>query len=74
MILTLLQYSLLREQGRLDTVITTTQHNDRTLIPIKSNCELLHEVIKDVLLFCDGEEIDVYKVETRQLSTHPHNN
>ena len=45
----------------LDTVITTTQHNDRTLIPIKSNCELLHEVIKDVLLFCDGEEIDAKK-------------
>ena len=46
---------------RMETVIMTTQHNDRTLIPIKSNCELLREVIKDVLLFCDGEQIDVKK-------------
>ena len=40
------------------TTISQTPHNDKLLFPIKSNVELLHEVIENVLKFCDGNKID----------------
>lgn len=40
------------------TTVSPTPHNDKLLYPIKSNVELLAEVIKDVLKFCDGEVIE----------------
>lgn len=40
------------------TTVSPTPHNDKLLFPIKSNVELLPEVIKDVLNFCDGQKIE----------------
>lgn len=40
------------------TTVSPTPHNDKLLYPINSNVELLSEVIKDVLKFCDGEVIE----------------
>lgn len=40
------------------TTISPTPHNDKLLYPIKSNVELLENVIEDVLKFCEGEKID----------------
>jgi hypothetical protein len=40
------------------TTIIQTPHNDKLLSPIKSNIELLLDVIKNVLQFCDGKQID----------------
>lgn len=39
-------------------IISTTSHNDRIIIPIKSNANLLHEVITKVLDFAEGEIIN----------------
>ena len=39
-------------------VISTTLHNDKLLIPIKSNEGLLSQVLADVLNFADGDEIN----------------
>jgi hypothetical protein len=39
-------------------VISTTLHNDKLLIPIKSNESLLPQVLADVLNFADGDEIN----------------
>lgn len=40
------------------SIIATTQQNDKLLLPIKSNIELLDKVIEDVLCFCEGTAID----------------
>lgn len=40
------------------TVIATTAHNDKLLIPIKCSEELLPQILKDVLQFSDGAEIN----------------
>lgn len=40
-------------------IISTTHHNDNILIPIKTNIELLTQVISDVLKFADGENINL---------------
>ncbi|MBI3172912.1 MAG: DUF2075 domain-containing protein [Chloroflexi bacterium] len=40
-------------------VISTTLHNDKLLIPIKSNKDLLPQVLSDVLSFADGDEVDL---------------
>ena len=40
------------------TTIVQTPHNDKLFSPIKCNIELLSEVIKNVLQFCDGKQID----------------
>ncbi len=37
--------------------LSQTPHNDKLLYPIKSNVELLPEVIKNVLKFCDGRKL-----------------
>jgi DUF2075 family protein len=42
-----------------NTSISTTTQNDKLLIPIKCNAELLAEVIEKTLLFCDDEDIEV---------------
>ncbi|MFZ4707451.1 MAG: DUF2075 domain-containing protein [Bacteroidales bacterium] len=42
----------------IHSVVATTPQNDKLLIPIKSNIELLSDVIKDVLFFCEGQDID----------------
>ena len=40
------------------TTVSPTPHNDKLLYPIKSNVELLPEVIQNVLKFCDGQKIE----------------
>jgi len=40
------------------TTVSPTPHNDKLLYPIKSNVELLPEVIRGVLTFCDGQKIE----------------
>jgi len=40
------------------TNISSTPHNDKLLFPIRSNTELLGDVIKNVLMFCDGSIIE----------------
>ncbi|RPI93247.1 MAG: DUF2075 domain-containing protein, partial [Chloroflexi bacterium] len=40
------------------TGISTTPHNDKILLPIKSNEELLDQIISSVLLFTDGNNIN----------------
>jgi len=42
----------------VDSVVAITPQNDKLLFPIKSNPDSLTEVIKDVLLFTEGEAID----------------
>lgn len=39
--------------------VVTTSHDDGLLLPIKTNPELLDEVIGSVLLFADGDHIEV---------------
>ena len=39
------------------TTVSLTPHNDKLLYPIKSNGDLLPDVIQDVLKFCDGQII-----------------
>jgi hypothetical protein len=40
------------------TTISLTLHNDKILYPIRCDSDLLSDVIKDVLNFCDGEKIE----------------
>lgn len=40
------------------TTISLTLHNDKILHPIKCNTGLLSDVIRDVLNFCDGDNIE----------------
>ena len=40
------------------TTVSPTPHNDKLLYPIKSNTDLLPEVIQNVLKFCDGQKIE----------------
>jgi len=42
----------------VNSAVATTQQNDKLLFPIKSNIDSLTEVIKNVLLFAEGEAID----------------
>jgi hypothetical protein len=39
-------------------VVTTTNHNDKLLLPIKCNIEILYQVITNVLLLAGDEKID----------------
>ena len=45
------------------SIVALTPQNDKLLLPINSNVELLGEVIEDVLRFCEGNEIDRTKWE-----------
>ena len=40
------------------TIIELTPYNDKILYPIRCNADLLSDVIKNVLNFCDGEKIE----------------
>ncbi len=46
------------EAKNVEYSIISTSHNDNLLFPIKTNCDLLKEVIDNVLLFSDDETID----------------
>ena len=52
-------------------VVSTTPHNDNLLFTIQSNSELLSEVIKDVLQFADGEDINHEEWEAGRYSPTP---
>lgn len=47
-----------RAKVNVTTVISTTIHNDRLLVPIRCNEETLNLVISEVLRFSDGAEIN----------------
>ena len=46
------------EAQNICTTISTTPHNDKVLLPIKCNPELLNQVFADVLRFTEGNMID----------------
>lgn len=52
-------------------IVATTNHNDNVLLPIKTNSTLLSQVIDQVLLFADGEEINIDEWETGSYSPTP---
>ncbi len=51
--------------------IATSSHNDNLLFPVRANSESLGEVIKTVLAFSDGEEINSEKWATGRYSPTP---
>jgi len=51
--------------------IITTPQNDRLLFPIRSNAKQLAEIIREVLLFCDGEPIDPESWESGRYQPTP---
>ena len=52
-------------------LISTTPHKDNVLFTIKTNSTLLEQVIKDVLAFADGEEINYETWEAGRYSPTP---
>lgn len=52
-------------------IISTTAHEDKLLIPIRCNEEVLNQVIIDVLRFSDGTEIDPVKWEAGRYQPTP---
>lgn len=40
------------------SIVALTPQNDKLLLPINSNVEILSKIIEDVLRFCEGNEID----------------
>lgn len=53
------------------TIISTTSHSDKLLIPIKCNEELLNQTINDVLLFSEEREINVHEWEKGRYQPTP---
>jgi len=53
------------------TTIVTIPHNDRLLLPIKCNGELLSQVIADVLRFSEGSAIDPTQWESGRYQPTP---
>jgi DUF2075 family protein len=53
------------------TLVSATAHNDKLLLPIKCNTELLGQVIADVLLFADDSTIDAIKWEEGRYQPTP---
>ncbi len=53
------------------TVIALTSHNDKLLIPVKCNEELLGKLIPDVLQFSDGNEINQQQWEAGRYQPTP---
>ncbi|MGD9489880.1 MAG: DUF2075 domain-containing protein [Calditrichaceae bacterium] len=51
--------------------ISTTPHNDNIIFPIKANPTSLKEVIENVLIFADGERIDLDRWATGKYSPTP---
>jgi hypothetical protein len=63
---------LIATKAKVDTAtVSTTPHNDKLLFPIKSNEELLSQVIDDVLRFVDGNEIDPSQWESGRYQPTP---
>ena len=52
-------------------IVSTTAHNDKLLVPIKCNEELLNQVIIDVLRFSDGVDINPIEWETGRYQPTP---
>lgn len=52
-------------------VVTLTPHNDKLLLPIKCNAELLDELIENVLAFTEGTDIDPSNWESGQYRPTP---
>lgn len=52
-------------------IVSTTAHNDKLLIPIKCNEELLSQVITNILSFSDGDEINPSEWETGRYQPTP---
>lgn len=52
-------------------VVTLTPHNDKLLLPIKCNTELLDELIENVLAFTEGTDIDPSIWESGQYRPTP---
>ena len=55
----------------VSTTISTTPHKDKMLFPIKCNGELLNQVIRDVLLFTEGSEINPTEWENGRYQPTP---
>ncbi len=53
------------------SIIAFTPQNDRLIYPIRSNVDQLAKVIKDVLSFVDGNDIDVIKWESGRYCPTP---
>lgn len=53
------------------SAIATTIHNDKLLVPIKSNEELLPKVLADVLQFSDGSDINIRNWESGRYQPTP---
>lgn len=51
--------------------ITTSVHNDKVLTPIRSNVELLQEILRRVLEYAAAEAIDITQWETGRYSPTP---
>lgn len=51
--------------------VALTPHNDKLLFPIKSNVEMLRQLIGEVLSFCDGDWIDNKFWESGRYSPTP---
>ena len=63
---------LIATKAKVDiATISTTPHNDKLLYPIKSNEELLSQVIDDVLRFVDGNEINPSQWESGRYQPTP---
>jgi hypothetical protein len=54
---------LIATKAKTNVAIISTTHNDKLLTPIKSNEELLNQVLVDVLRFSDGVEINARQWE-----------
>ena len=63
---------LIATKAKVNTAtVSTTLHNDKLLFPIKSNEELLSQVIDDVLHFVDGNEINPLQWESGRYQPTP---
>jgi hypothetical protein len=59
------------EARNISTTISTTLHNDKVLLPIKCNAEMLNQVITDVLRFTGGDAIDSVQWERGRYQPTP---
>lgn len=52
-------------------IIALTSHNDKLLLPIRSNAELLGQVMEDVLIFTEGSDIEPVQWENGRYHPTP---
>jgi hypothetical protein len=62
---------LIATNAEVSAAIISTTHNDKLLTPIRSNVELLNQIIVDVLRFSDGTEINPIEWETGRYQPTP---